>query len=199
MTRDVFRKQGKLTRFCTLWHWTFEKRNIVLPRNEKWGRGIHVTTAEPCIQHWSWQWRLLAWCSVSTPSQHFTPLLEGAWMNHPSHAHNNTWATLKLSSVWSEYRRVFWLDIGFIDHLCTTTHTFNYSAIADHTVQITTAHAKSFPTCCLHQSFPDNEFNSWDFSAFALKSSLNCFSLPTGCVLHRLPTELTWLPQLSSL
>jgi hypothetical protein len=41
---------------------------------------------------------------------------------------------------------VFGLDIGFIDHLnIQLVITLNYSSIADlHTLQITTAHAKSF-------------------------------------------------------
>jgi hypothetical protein len=44
-------------------------------------------------------------------------------------------------------RRGFGLEIGFIDHFNTQLEiTINYSAIADsHTLQITIAHAKSFP------------------------------------------------------
>jgi hypothetical protein len=46
----------------------------------------------------------------------------------------------------SDYRRGFGLEIGFIDHFDTRLMTaLNYSAITDlHTLQIITAHAKSF-------------------------------------------------------
>jgi hypothetical protein len=46
----------------------------------------------------------------------------------------------------SDYRRGFGLEIGFIDHINTRlVTTINYSTIAYlHTLQITTAHAKSF-------------------------------------------------------
>jgi hypothetical protein len=46
----------------------------------------------------------------------------------------------------SDYRWGFGLEIGFIGHFNTRlVTTINYSAIADlHTLQITTAHAKSF-------------------------------------------------------
>jgi hypothetical protein len=47
---------------------------------------------------------------------------------------------------------------GFIDHLDTRINTTsNYSAtIILHNLQITTAPAKPFPACCLHQPFPGN-------------------------------------------
>jgi hypothetical protein len=48
----------------------------------------------------------------------------------------------------------FWVDIGYIDHLYTRLGTkSNYSVIANlHTLHITTAHAKSFPACCVFTS-----------------------------------------------
>jgi hypothetical protein len=49
-----------------------------------------------------------------------------------------------LSHVLSDSRWGFGLDIGFIDHLHVVT-TKNYNTIANfHTLQITTAHTKSF-------------------------------------------------------
>jgi hypothetical protein len=50
----------------------------------------------------------------------------------------------------SDYRRGFELEIGFIDHFNTRLVTaFNYGAIADlHTLQITTAHARSSTYVC---------------------------------------------------
>jgi hypothetical protein len=52
-------------------------------------------------------------------------------------------------TVWSDYRRGFRLDIGFIDHFYTLLWiTSNYSATANlHNSQITTAPAKPFPAC----------------------------------------------------
>jgi hypothetical protein len=46
----------------------------------------------------------------------------------------------------SDYWRDFDLDIGFIDHFnIWIVTTLNYSAITDlHTLQVTTAHIKSF-------------------------------------------------------
>jgi hypothetical protein len=82
---------------------------------------------------------------------------------------------------------VFGLDIGFIDHLHTRLGTTSsYSAAANlHTLQVTTAHAKSV-------SFTSRSLitasNSEDSSASALRSTLNAASC-----------RLTWLPQLSSL
>jgi hypothetical protein len=48
----------------------------------------------------------------------------------------------------SDSRRGFGLDVGFTDNFTTQlVITRNYSALADlHALQITTAHAKSFPT-----------------------------------------------------
>jgi hypothetical protein len=45
-----------------------------------------------------------------------------------------------------DYRRVFGLEMGFIDHFNTRlVTTLNYGAIANlHNLQTTTAHAKSF-------------------------------------------------------
>jgi hypothetical protein len=49
---------------------------------------------------------------------------------------------------------IFGLDIGFIDHSTTRLGTAsNYSDIANlHTLQITTAHPKSFAACCVFSS-----------------------------------------------
>jgi hypothetical protein len=77
---------------------------------------------------------------------------------------------------WSDYRRGSGSHIGFIDHFNTQlVITLNYSAIADlHTLQITTAHAKSFlagsvlSSSCLVTA-PNNAYSS----ASGLKSSLN--------------------------
>jgi hypothetical protein len=59
-----------------------------------------------------------------------------------------------------DYRWGFGLHIGFIDHFKTRLGTAsNYSATAYfHSLQITTAPAKSFPACCLYQPFPGNGF-----------------------------------------
>jgi hypothetical protein len=56
--------------------------------------------------------------------------------------------------VWSDSRRGFELNIGFIDFFSTRLGTTsNYSAIANlHTLQITTAPAKPFPACCVFTS-----------------------------------------------
>jgi hypothetical protein len=87
-------------------------------------------------------------------------------------------------------RRHFRLNIAFIDHLYTKLGTTsNYNAIADlHTLQINTAHAKSFPACCVFTNHSlVTASNSGYSSASALKSSLNGGSLPTESFLHRLP------------
>jgi hypothetical protein len=81
-------------------------------------------------------------------------------------------------------RRCFGLDTGFIDHLYTQRRTTsNYSAIANlHTLQITTAHAKSFPASCVFSSHSlATSYNSESSSAPALMSTLN------DSFLHRLP------------
>jgi hypothetical protein len=80
-------------------------------------------------------------------------------------------------------RRGFGLDIRFTDHLNTRlVTTLNYSLIADlHTLQITTAHAKSFPACRVFTiSFLLTDSNNGYSSASVLKSSLNGGSLPTA-------------------
>jgi hypothetical protein len=84
-------------------------------------------------------------------------------------------------SMECDYRRGFRLDVGFIDHLCTHFGTTsNYSAIANlHTSQITIAHAKSFPACCVFSSRSlVTASSSGVSSAFALTSLLNGGSLP---------------------
>jgi hypothetical protein len=51
----------------------------------------------------------------------------------------------------SDYRRIFWLDIGFIDHLYTQlVITINYSAIAD--FYTLPNHDKPFPACSVFTS-----------------------------------------------
>jgi hypothetical protein len=84
----------------------------------------------------------------------------------------------------------FGLNIRFIGHLYTQLGTAsNYNAVANlHTLQITTAHAKPFPTCCVFTSRSlVTASNNGDSSASALKSSLNGGSLPTDSFLHRYP------------
>jgi hypothetical protein len=83
----------------------------------------------------------------------------------------------------------FGLVNGFIDRLYTQLGTTsNYSAAADlHTLQVTTASAKSFPACYAFISRSlITASNNGDSSASALKSTLNAGSLPTDCFLHRL-------------
>jgi hypothetical protein len=64
-------------------------------------------------------------------------------------------------------RRVFGLDIGFIDHLQIIT-TNNYNTIAYfHTLPVTPAHAKSF------QSDFTNRFLETDFNIVTITVSLN--------------------------
>jgi hypothetical protein len=80
----------------------------------------------------------------------------------------------------SDSRRGLGLDIEFSDHLNTQlVITFNYSAIADlHTLQITTAHTKSFPACSVFtSSCLVTASNNGYSSASGLKSSLNGGSL----------------------
>jgi hypothetical protein len=89
-----------------------------------------------------------------------------------------------------DYRRGFGFDIGFIHHLFTQLGTTsNYSTILNlHTLQITTAHAKSFPACCVFTSRSlVTAPNSGDSSVFAPKSTLNDGFLPTDSFLHWLP------------
>jgi hypothetical protein len=79
---------------------------------------------------------------------------------------------------------------GFIDHLHTQlVTTSNYSAIANlYNLQFTTAPSKPFPACCIFTSHSlVTAFNSGDSSAYALKSCLNCGSLQTDSLPHRLP------------
>jgi hypothetical protein len=91
--------------------------------------------------------------------------------------------------VWSDYRRGFGSNIGSIDHLYRQLGTTNnYNSIVNlRTLQITTAHAKSFPAYCVvtNRSLVTAS-NSGDSSASALKSSLNGGSLPTDSFLHRI-------------
>jgi hypothetical protein len=59
-----------------------------------------------------------------------------------------------------DYRRSLGWRTGFVDNLRTQLRTTsNYSATANlHNSQNTTALAKPFPACCLHQPFPSNCF-----------------------------------------
>jgi hypothetical protein len=86
----------------------------------------------------------------------------------------------------SDYRRGFELEIRFIGHFSTRLVTaLNYSAIADlHTLQITTAHAKSSTYVCyvFNTRSLVKASNSGDSSA----STLSC----TKSSLHRLPYNL---------
>jgi hypothetical protein len=85
---------------------------------------------------------------------------------------------------WSDHRLGFGLEIGFIDRFTTRLETTsNYSAIAKvHTLQITTAHAKSFPACCVFTSrFLATASKRGDSSASALTSLLPGSQLWTNC------------------
>jgi hypothetical protein len=90
-------------------------------------------------------------------------------------------------TILSDSGRGFGLHVGFIDHFNTQlVITLNYSAIANfHTLQITSAHAESFPPCsgftssCLIMAF-----NNGYSSAYGLKSSLNGGTLLTELSLH---------------
>jgi hypothetical protein len=89
---------------------------------------------------------------------------------------------------------VVWIVTRFIDYINTRPMTtFNYSAIANlHTVQFTTAHAKSFSLLCLHQSFWQ-----WRFFSFCTHFITRWFSIvPTKSSLHTLPYN--WLQLESS-
>jgi hypothetical protein len=117
-----------------------------------------------------------------------SPTLVELWEITHLNLQNENWMCCHV--VWSDYRRGFGLDIEFIDHLYTKLETTsNYSATANlHTLQITTAHAKSFPACCVFTSRSlVTASNSGDSSASALKCSLNGGSPPTDNFLHRLP------------
>jgi hypothetical protein len=64
---------------------------------------------------------------------------------------------------------------GYIDHLHTLLGaTSNYSSIANlHTLQISTAPSKPFPTLlCPHQRIPDNGFWQWRFFSFMRTGSV---------------------------
>jgi hypothetical protein len=89
-------------------------------------------------------------------------------------------------------RRGFELDIGFIGHSYTRRGTVsNFSSIANlHNLQITTAHAKLSPAYCVFTSRSlVSVSNSGDFSAFALKSSVDGGSFPTVSLLLHTPVE----------
>jgi hypothetical protein len=95
-----------------------------------------------------------------------------------------------LSHVYVTIGGGFGLDIGLIDHLRTQLGTTsNYSAVANvRTLQITTAHAKYYPTCYVSTGrFLVTASNSGDSSVSALKPSLNGGSLPTASSLHSIP------------
>jgi hypothetical protein len=82
----------------------------------------------------------------------------------------------------NDSRRGFGLDIGFIDHFnIQLVITLNYSAIANlRTLQITIAHAKSFPACSVFiSSCLVTASNNGYSSASVLKFSLNGGYLPT--------------------
>jgi hypothetical protein len=71
-----------------------------------------------------------------------------------SHEH----MTIYIVTILSDNRQGFALEIEFIDDLQVIT-ICNYNTIADfHTLQINTAHAKSFSLLCLHHLFPGNGF-----------------------------------------
>jgi hypothetical protein len=61
---------------------------------------------------------------------------------------------MNIVTCMSDYRRGFGREIGFIDHLHVVP-TSNYNTIANfHTLQITTAHAKSFQSAVSSQVVP---------------------------------------------
>jgi hypothetical protein len=106
-----------------------------------------------------------------------------------------------LSHIWSDYSRGFGLEIGFMDHFNTRlVTTLNYSVIANlDNSQITTALSIPLPACCVFTNLSlVTASNSGVCSASALKFSVNGGSqLSLFFTVSR--TELTWLPQLSSL
>jgi hypothetical protein len=88
--------------------------------------------------------------------------------------------------VWTGYG----LDVGFIDHLYIQLGTTsNYSATPDlHTLQITTAHAKTFPACCVFNSrFLVTASNSGDSSSSCAQFIPSTFQYRTN---FQLSTEL---------
>jgi hypothetical protein len=94
------------------------------------------------------------------------------------------------SVTWrSGYWPSFGLEIRFIDHFTTRlVTTSNYSVVADfHTLQITTAHAKSFQSA-FTSLFPVTDLNNGDTSTAPTKSSL-----------HRLPYNWLLITDLSRL
>jgi hypothetical protein len=104
--------------------------------------------------------------------------------------------------VWSNYRRCFGLAIGFTDHLYTQQEiTSNYSTLINvHTLQITTAHDKSLPACCVFTSRSlATASNSGDSSVSALKSSLNAAPFQLTLFFTHSRTELNRWSHLSSL
>jgi hypothetical protein len=82
----------------------------------------------------------------------------------------------------------FW--IGFIGHLRAVT-TNNYNIIADlYTLQIATAHTKSFPACIVvTKRFLVTAYNNGYFSVCMLKSSLDGGSLPAEIFLLQTPVQ----------
>jgi hypothetical protein len=75
-----------------------------------------------------------------------------------------------------DYRQGFGLEIGFTDHFNTQlVITLNYSTIANfHTLQITTAHAKSFQSAVSSPVVPLlKAYNGGNSSTAPTKSSLH--------------------------
>jgi hypothetical protein len=88
-----------------------------------------------------------------------------------------------LPRVWLTLDGGFVLDIGFVDHFNTQfVSTLNYSTITNfHILQITAAHAKSFPACSVFTSSCLVTASNNDYSsASGLKSSLIGCSLQTA-------------------
>jgi hypothetical protein len=101
-----------------------------------------------------------------------------------------------------DYRRGFELDIEFIDHLYVQIGTASSdSPITNlHILQITIAHAKSFPACLV---FTNRSLvtasNRVVSSASALKSSLTGDSLQTVPFLHILSYRTDFIASVSFL